>query len=322
MRASTLTTTSAEITTATGGIYLANWDRLRIVAAFDTLALHVTGTHGLLGFGLPLFLMLSVALSVSKSEAPDTGRFAARRFDRIVLPWLFWALVIAGIDAVLSTTAGSSPFGWFEWPMLLYGSRIHLWFLPFIVLAGLAAHFAHRVTERAHPWIAGAIAIAIAAALFPFPPHARLIWPFDQWFFSLPSVALGFALGRAVSAERDLDRLRLTLVFGFCLFAVLGSFATAADGDAATFVLRYAGGLGLLVFGSWFPNKTDPVTRALAPLMLGVFMLHPVVYELAVKPLLLAVDLGDAMVLRIALTFGVCVGLVALVRVSPLRRFV
>jgi surface polysaccharide O-acyltransferase-like enzyme len=320
MRASSLA--SVEITTATGGIHLVNWDRLRVVAAFDMLALHVTGTHGLLGFGLPLFLMLSIALSVSKTEPPPTGSFVQRRFERIVLPWVFWALVIAGIDVIAALLAGQAPLGWFEWPMLLYGSRIHLWFLPFIVLAGLAAHFFHRLTERAHAWIAAAVAVAIGAAIFPFPPHAALIWPFDQWFFSLPALALGFGLGRVVSSERDLDRLRLTLVFGFALFAVLGSFAVAADALAASFVLRYAGGLGLLVFATWFPNKTDPITRALAPLMLGVFMLHPIVYELVVKPLLLAVDLGDSELLRIALTFGVTTGFVALVRATPLRAFI
>ena len=78
-----------------------NWDRLRVVAALDTVALHLTDRHALLGVGLPLFLMLSVALGVSRPAPPSTERFVRRRIDRVIVPWIFWALAIAAHRAFL-----------------------------------------------------------------------------------------------------------------------------------------------------------------------------------------------------------------------------
>jgi hypothetical protein len=302
-------------------IHLTNWDRLRVIAALDTVTLHLTGTHALFGFGLPLFLMLSVALGVMKAEAPPTAAFVERRVDRIVLPWLFWCVVLTGVRIWSTMSVGESALGWVEWPMVFYGPRIHLWFLPFIVVAGLGAHALHRATRDLPPLVSALPALVLGAVLLPIPPTVGLAWPFDQWLFSVPAMFFGYALGRAISSERDLGRLRILVTAGYALFGALAGLVVLLTPHTGPFALRYVGGLGLLVVAIWIPNRTDPWSRRLTPLMLGVYVLHPAVWGVLVKPAVDAVGLGHEKWLRVAITFPLTMLLVALLRRTWVRRF-
>ncbi|HJL20429.1 MAG TPA: acyltransferase [Sandaracinaceae bacterium LLY-WYZ-13_1] len=282
-------------------LHLTSWDRLRVIAALDTVALHLGGQHAIFGFGLPLFLILSIALGVSKTEARPTGRFLSRRVERILVPWAFWSVVIVGLRCLYEVREGDPAFGWAEPTMLLYGPRIHLWFLPFILGAGLAAHLFHRVVRRSR--LAVLAAVLASGALLLVPPLLSLPWPFQQWVFSLPAIPLGFALGRALAFERSLARLRLLLGAGLVTFLGLGLIAWAMDPRAGLYAFRFAGGLGLLVVATFLPNRADRWTAHFTPLMLGVYILHPVVYLWLVKPLMCAVELNHVLWLRVVLAF-------------------
>jgi len=300
-------------------VYLASWDRLRIIAALDTVAVHLTGYHVFFGFGLPLFLILSVALGVSKREAPTTRRFLARRSERIVAPWLFWSVVLA-VWMVLRAYAREQPLlGWAEPRMLLYGPRIHLWFLPFIVVAGLVAHWAHRHLPKAGR-VSIIAAIVLAGGLLWLPPQQTLGWPFDQWTFALPTLPLGYALGRSLALAGDLRQFRLWATGSWVLFCAVGLAVVALEPRAGGFLFRYAGGCGLLVGGAWLPARGDSLTRRLAPLMLGVYVLHPALYSWTLKPLFLVLGLHPFLWLRVAVTFPFAMGVTALLRQTPLRR--
>lgn len=304
-----------------GRVRLEGWDRLRVLAALDTVGMHVAGEHVFFGFGLPLFLILAVALGVSKKAPRPTGRFLRRRVDRILLPWLFWSVVLAGERALYAATHGQATFAWARAEMLLYGPRIHLWFLPLILVAGLLAHLAHRATGSRRAQVGGAVfALLAAAALLALPAQLGAVgWPFEQWLFSVPAVALGFALGRRLAHAPELPSLRRHLLLAFAAFAG-GALAVAALVPAsAAYGFRYAGGFGLLVLAAWLPNVPDRLTRRFTPLMLGVYVLHPVVYLWLIKPALCFVELGDVDALRVGLTFPVTMALVAALRRTGLR---
>jgi surface polysaccharide O-acyltransferase-like enzyme len=299
-------------------LHLQSWDRLRVIAALDTVALHLAGEHAIFGFGLPLFLMLSIALGVSKPEPRPTKRFLSRRLERILAPWAFWSAVIVGLRCLYAVREGDPAFSWAEPAMLLYGPRIHLWFLPFILLAGLAAHYLHRGVRSSR--LAALAALCAAGALLLVPPRLTLEWPLQQWAFSLPAIPLGFALGRALAFERSLPRLRLLLAAGFVTFLGLGLMAWTLDERAGIYAFRFAGGLGLLVGATFLPNRPDRWTAKLTPLMLGVYILHPVVYLWLVKPAMCAVELNHVQWLRVVLAFPATMLAVWLMRRTPLRR--
>ena len=299
-----------------GRVRLEGWDRLRVLAALDTVGMHVAGEHVFFGFGLPLFLILAIALGVSKPGPRPTARFLSRRVDRILVPWVFWSLLLAGERALHTAMDGKAAFAWARPEMLLYGPRIHLWFLPLILVAGLLAHLAHRATgsRRGHPGGA-TFALLLAAALLALPAHLGAVgWPFEQWLFSVPALALGFALGRRLAHAPDLPTLRRQLLAAFGVFvagALLVAWLVPASG---AYGVRYAGGFGLLVLAACLPNVPDRLTRRLTPLMLGVYVLHPVVYLWVIKPALEGLSLGHVGALRVGLTFPATMLLVAALR--------
>ena len=304
---------------ASGRLHLESWDRLRVIAALDTVALHLAGEHAMFGFGLPLFLMLSIALGVSKVEPRSTQRFLSRRIDRILLPWVFWSVVIVGTRALYGWIHQGDAFGWAEPAMLLYGPRIHLWFLPFILGAGLVAHLVHRAVGASKA--AMFVAMLLAGVALLVPPRFETEWPFQQWLFSLPAIPLGFALGRALAFERSLPRLRLLLGTGFVVFVGLALIAWGLDERAGIYGFRFAGGLGLLIAATFLPNRPDRLTNKLTPLMLGVYVLHPVVYLWLVKPAMNAASINQVGWLRVVLAFPLTMLVVWGLRKTPLKRF-
>ncbi len=306
-------------------LYLHNWDRLRIFAAIDTAALHLTSQHALMGIGLPLFLVLSVALSTAKMRPPPTRRFIDRRLARIFYPWLFWCVVIALIRVRNASLAGEALWSsWWKWSMVLYGPSIHLWFLPFIVVAGIAAHFIHRRTATYNPLVVSTVAVVVGAAAAAIPGHANVWlawkWPFEQWAFSLPALPLGLALGRLLAFESRLSRLRWWFTSAFGLFAALAVWLAWVDPQTEACLLRFGGALAALVGAVWLPNVKDAVTRFVTPLLLGIYVMHYDVWDQWVRPRLEQWHMDQQDWVRVAATCLLALIMTALLRQTPLRK--
>ncbi|HXK84656.1 MAG TPA: hypothetical protein PLS82_01345 [Phycisphaerae bacterium] len=71
-------------------------DRLRFVAMLDIVAMHTVGNHLLHGVGLPMLLLISVALQAARVPPAAPGAVLARRARRLLVPWLFWCAVYTG----------------------------------------------------------------------------------------------------------------------------------------------------------------------------------------------------------------------------------
>ncbi|MEM1415651.1 MAG: hypothetical protein AAGH15_12160, partial [Myxococcota bacterium] len=151
------------------------------------------------------------------------------------------------------------------------------------------------------------------------PAVGAIGWPFEQWLFSLPAVLLGFGLGRLVAFAPDLRTLRRSVGAAWLLCAGLALLLAALVPETALYGRRILGGLGLLVLAALLPNVPDRLTRRVAPLMLGVYILHFFVYLWFVKPALCFVELGDSHALRLGVTFPLTMLLVAWLRRTRLR---
>ncbi|QQR90987.1 MAG: acyltransferase family protein [Myxococcales bacterium] len=301
--------------------YLYNWDRLRLIAAIDPMAIHVLGTHVFLGIGLPMFLVLSVALSVAKPKPPPTERFILRRWQRIVIPWIFWSLVIGGIRAYYVYKAGEPAMGWFKTSMLFYGPRDHLWFLPFIACFGVLAHFIHKATWRWHPGVLCIASVIVAVFAAWIPTQFNLEWPYRQWVFSLPTLPLGLAVGRMLSFQKNMTNLRLWALLLFAIYAVLGwSMYHFIEPVMKVYLIRFGGGLLVLTIATWLPNFLDKWTAKIVPNMLGLYVLHPLVFALFLTPYLKEHGLIDVPSIRLWSTFFGTFAFVALLRLTPLKR--
>ena len=75
---------------------MANFYRLRMLGIVDIVSFHADPKHGrhlFGGIGLPMVLSLSVAFSV-RGERPKPMQDVVRnRWQRLIVPWLFWSAV-------------------------------------------------------------------------------------------------------------------------------------------------------------------------------------------------------------------------------------
>lgn len=300
--------------------HLHNWDRLRVLASLDILGSHLTGTHLLGGVGLPVFLMLSIALAVQRPVAGDPDGFIRKRLTRVVVPWVFWSVVIADELTVRAAASGEPLFGWARANMLLYGPEIHLWFLPFSAAASIAAFGLQRAVPASLPRTAAYLAFVIGALALGLCPIFERGWPIEQWGFSLPAVCIGFGVGRLLSSDSDHRTVRLELALWAAAFAVIGSLLARSSLEVAPYAERHVGAILLLAGALWLPNLPDPLTRRLVPSLLGVYILHLFVFREVVEPLRHAFDVELGGQLRVGLDFVLTVAVVSLLRQTPLRR--
>jgi hypothetical protein len=108
-----------------------------------------------------------------------------QRARRLLQPFLTWSLVFGLVHTAFALKNNDPPFGWWQWSMLLSGTWIHLWFLPFaFVAAVLAPWFQHPLASMG--------AALLAATLLAVNGAPEMI-PFGQWSFGVIPVLVGIA---------------------------------------------------------------------------------------------------------------------------------
>jgi len=284
-------------------------DALRVVAMMDIVSIHVAGGYLLWGMGLPVFIIVAVALGVRKPELPGWAELpgaARKRAARVLMPWVVWTAFFAlnrifwaGLDD--EKAAGSLFYPW----MILGGTSMHLWFLPFIFAAeltvlGLLASLRRVPTGVV---IAGALAaaigcIALTGAVYDAaaPVYGPMSMESDHyaeraalygwtvrksWLFGTASVCLGVALGRTLSLSvgRPAAPRRWLLVGAAALvglYEVWSSFGNnpLIHGHAIWQWWRQMFALLLVAAAVQFTGRTPAWLIRVAVLTMGVYLLH------------------------------------------------
>jgi surface polysaccharide O-acyltransferase-like enzyme len=306
---------------------LANVERLRLVAMFEIVAFHVSGAVGaeqqrlpiIAGLGLPAFLLLNNAFNTTLSERMGTRAFLDVKVRRLLVPWLVWSVIYAAIVLAERVRHGEPVAEAFPIWVIVGGTYDHLWFVPFALFGGtLIARLQAKTRERSHTRVAlsalalGGVLVVIDAVILR---SFAIEWPLLQWLFALPSVFLGFALGRVVlAADR---RLFLRLGLALTLLGVLCVAGSRAFG-VPEMVIRYCVSMALVALAFVWPGRGDALSQKLTPLLFGIYLIHPLlvrVYQAAHLP-------SMPVAVMALLVFAVAAVLVAVLRRSPLRRLV
>lgn len=188
--------------------YRRSVDLARIVAAFGIVWDHARAPFADEGYlALALFLVLTSFLAVGSFERSDGKRFWWSRVQRIALPWLFWCLVFRLVLEV--TTRGAQPL-LSDPGSLLIGPFIHLWFLPFVMLAlPVIPLISRAISDERGLIVAALLLIALSIPLGML--HAEVLHPgilpfgagdlpvlfaqpLPQWFFATPLFLFGALL--------------------------------------------------------------------------------------------------------------------------------
>lgn len=291
---------------------------LRILSCIGIVFFHVGGPLATIGYsGLPIFMMISVALAVHRPLTGTSGdqHVVLTRALRFGLPWLFWSTIYGIALTIRAEYEGRPLFELFLPWMILTGPRLHLWYLPFAMvttaaLAVLARYGLIARTPRAATLFAaiGALAILICAAAITrvqAPPLA-------QWLFVAPAIPLGLILAaRRPFASPDwsgLSRLTIGGLAGGTVALFLGW------NDLAIPFMIASVATPLL----WTLQRPAPRwIRQLSNLTLGVYLIHPMVHTIIERSKFALTETPMAL-----LVAAVSAATIALMHRSCLRTFI
>lgn len=219
----------------------------RFLAALGIVWFHTQAPGNRVAYmALPFFLVL---LSMPSSASLPT------RAKRLLIPFVTWSLVFAMLQTALAVKNQSPPFDWWTWNMVLTGTWIHLWFLPFAFLAALVSPWLR------HP-LASLGAALLAATLIALNGTPQTV-PFGQWAFGIIPVLVGIAFFSWGW------RLAVTTLFLSTLILFLGN----PSPDNITIL----GGTLLALVFLILQVPASPVSDWCARLSLWIYLSHPLV---------------------------------------------
>lgn len=234
----------------------------RFLAAIGIVWFHTQAPGSRIAYiALPFFLVL---LSMPSSSS------LATRAKRLLLPFVTWSLVFAMLSTALSLKNQAPPFDWWRWNMILSGTWIHLWFLPFAFLAAVVSPWLR------HPLASLGAAVLTATLMVLHGSPATV--PFGQWAFGAIPVFVGiayFSWGW---------RLAVTTLFLSTLILFVGQ----PSPDNITILAGT--GLALLFLSNHLP--TTAASDWCARLSLWIYLSHPLVIVIGQSLRITYIELG------------------------------
>src|SRR5690606_1949282 len=117
------------------------------------------------GLGLPVFLLLNNAFNCTLSKRMGTRAFLDVKVTRLLIPWLAWSGVYAGLQVAEKLRHHEPLADAFSPWMLIGGTYTHLWFVPFALFgSALIAGLQARTRGASHRLMAG-LTLGVGAAL-------------------------------------------------------------------------------------------------------------------------------------------------------------
>lgn len=267
---------------------MATLDAARLLASAAVIWVHsvpVDSQAGIYGtFSTPFFTMVAVYFllrTLQKSPEKSFASYAWSRLGRLYLPFLAWSIIYLVARNIWRLAAGEPVMLAPNPGDFLAGTSMQLWYLPFILLTGLAVFpIGKFLARRPHGGWGVAFACIISGivwALAPRPEFAGMT-PLDHFLSRswdhAPSVALGVAFFILLSRLRkNLDTPPIVAVAGVAVVVLcLGSFAVMGYSTLA----KTLSGAGLMLL-VMCPLNWSWIRRAgsFGTYSIGVYFIHP-----------------------------------------------
>jgi surface polysaccharide O-acyltransferase-like enzyme len=288
-------------------------DWLRVVAAFWVVCLHISAdvvssakaasgqdwwagnlVDSFSRWSVPLFVMISGALLLPSTAVNTLSAFYRRRAARLLPPLLFWALFYTGVrywEEPFSLSSLEDVWNEVVAPFLQGSVYYHLWFLYMIAGLYLAAPFLGRLLRILSKNALDALitVLFLLSAIYAFT-NAWLRKEILSEFFAFPCFLGYFLAGERLRQHPfRLHRAASLSLFAFCGAAIaLATVWLAQRFGAVAYEITYSYlnplvavmTLAVFQFGC-APRERElaaqlaSVARLLAPLTLGIYLIHP-----------------------------------------------
>jgi surface polysaccharide O-acyltransferase-like enzyme len=180
-------------------------------------------------WAVPCFLMLSAfANALSLSRTPDIPRYARRRLQTAVLPYVLWSGIYIAIKLALGTLHHLS-LGHIAKLLLTGTAEYHLYFFVLVIELYVLLPLLTPLFQRRPPfWTVAAGAIILQAAIYALNRFALHHWFETTIFWYILSVTLGLWLWNQLERWPDIFRrgwlpaLALTLA-ALAVYTLLGA---------------------------------------------------------------------------------------------------
>ncbi|MCF7972708.1 MAG: acyltransferase [Phycisphaerae bacterium] len=261
-----------------------NVDRLRIIAAFGIVWFH---TQGLMGrdiayAGLAVFIMLAFTYVTLHSTTSPCTAILTNRFKRLIIPWIFWCLVyemtLLG-RSMISNTPNTALVEQLSLRMLLIGTAIHLWYLPFAFVMTAMAVGLSKMTRM---WgVSIRIMLGFALSIFAFAlsilmlSRYRSVVPLAQWSWGLPAVFIGITLGLILQLEQSHKRIMISAVLTLFVVGISWFNRVQHQGLALSYSIAVVLTAGCLLWPGHL--RLSRGSQWLVSLTLGIYLIHPLV---------------------------------------------
>jgi surface polysaccharide O-acyltransferase-like enzyme len=284
---------------------------------------HTEGAPGRqIGYaGLPIFLLAFFSLITLRRPADTLPGFLRRRWERLLKPWLFWSVVYGVCHLVNDVRMGETGYlqNVLSMGVLVTGTNIHLWYLPYTFLLGIPLYGLTRWTAKVRlegmillatgVGVVTLVACALAMTARPLPA------PFPQWEFGFAALPVGYAIGTCLRLPRLAARRLLLALLSAAVGATCLLLIAAGHGGMG---ISYGLATPLVCLAYVWPGSPDLLATTVAPLTLGIYLIHPLVgYALS-----LLAPPGPPYVLLIAANVGLSGLLTFALKATVLRRFV
>ena len=251
-------------------------DALRLLAVVGIVWFHMHALGSQIAYSaLPALLVLSIALTTRRSSRGTLASRVYRRGQRLLTPWLFWSAIYGAVAIASAWRHHRLLSNEFDLTMLVTGTSLHLWYLPFVFLATLVTSLAYRVLIPLSPRVVATIgAVTGGLVLFATAYGPQVPIPCGQWKFGAAAIPLGLAIGMIeLSGDSAAQRASSLTIAGV---VVLCALTLVALGHGASAV-PYGIGVPMVCAAISCKPRVPKAILPFFPLAIGIYLLHPLV---------------------------------------------
>ena len=260
---------------------IVNIERLRFLAAFGIVLFHTLGDRHVftktIGYsGLPVFLIVFSFLLIINQKEISFFEFTQKRFQRLIIPWLFWCIVYAAFF-LLKQYYQQRVLQWsFHWNTIMMGTSIHLWYLPYAFFMSLVIFWIKKIDVGGYTlhltWVFTLLLIPSFILFSRWIDNDMLPSPLPQWLFGIPAILIGMILGIIYNMEKVCTRqLVLTGFWGSLLLLFIFLYWK----NLHSMLIPYSVAALLSSLALFCRGHEDRLSLKLASLTFGIYLIHP-----------------------------------------------